>query len=930
MPYDVFINYRRDDTLAMAVVLEIFLNNSFSNLQVFLDQEGIEAEKWTKKLEQALEESSVVITLIGHKYLDVRNEHGERRIDLDDDWVRKEIEIAVDRKKTIIPVLVDGAKMLSKEAFKKWPKLQEWLEWQAETVAWKTFNDDFEKLVTTIEKQSGRKRKQSGAVASPINPLDAYPLPEINPLDPDEEDQVLGGIVRTTPYLGLRYFRRKDAALFFGRSEELLKFFGLVKNPQVRIICLFGNTGVGKSSFLAAGVRPRLERMAFEPFYARRNKVTGFDGQLTGLQQNRSDSSLPAIYILDQAEEMFTDPVRGEQERFVSALAKLLEGEIQSTVVLGFRSDYLMEMRELLKMLFARVLVDCEEIPLLPLTQAALREAVEGVWLDSRLRKAFSLELEEGFADYVARDLLQTETGSTTSVLQNRLLKLYEEGSREKKSQIRLTIENYQELKKDNTAEEELLDYQLQRLQAEDGVPLPDERIWLETLQEFVLDKPTAGSLLVSKLPADREAVRRALLRVNLLSEITEPDKALRLSHDLLAPVVRRRYDALTKLENQGLKLENLELLLRQIRAALPELKFDDAASDLEQSVLLGVHPGKLAPVAFELGFVYLQAGKEEKGVRMASVYGQLMRETDAILPPFSDKSPLEWLRYCNVAHYQQLELRYFPEMKPVPGGRFEMGDVMGDGEYDDEMVHSVLLNSYRMGATPVTWHQYGLYCLATGLELPQDSGWGRADRPVINVSWYDAVEYANWLSGKKGLQPSYVIDKTKPDTANKDENENLKWTVNIRQGAGGYRLPTESEWEYAAREGGRAVRFGNGKDVANPAEMNFDASEAYKKEYSRIGVYRSQTTPVEQFRPNALGLYDMSGNVREWCWDWYGQYETEFRENPQGAAEGDTRVFRGGSWFYVPQFCRAAYRIINEPSNRNFSLGFRLAVSLQ
>ena len=930
MPYDVFINYRRDDTLAMAVVLEIFLKNTFSDLQVFLDQEGIEAEKWPEKLERALEESSVVITLIGHKYLDVRNEHGERRIDLEDDWVRKEIETAIDKKKKIIPVLVDGAKMLSKEAFRKWPKLQEWLVWQAETVAWKTFNTDFEKLAKVIEEPSGKRRKEPGAMAFPINPLDAYPLPDINPLSPDEEDKVLGGTVRATPYLGLRYFRRKDAALFFGRSEELLKFFGLVKNPQVRIICLFGNTGVGKSSFLAAGVRPRLELMEFDPFYARRNKVTGLDGQLTSLQQDRGNRSLPAIYILDQAEELFTDPVRGEQERFVSALTKLLKEEKQSTVVLGFRSDYLMEMRELLKMLFSQVLVDSEEIPLLPLTQSALREAVEGVWLDSRLRKAFSLELEEGFADYVARDLLQTETGSATSVLQNRLLKLYEEGCRENRSKVKLTIENYQKLKKENTAEEELLDYQLQRLHTEDGVPPPDERIWLETLREFVLDKPTAGSLPVSELPADREAVRRALLRVNLLSEITEPDKALRLSHDLLAPVVRRRYDALTKAENQGLKLDNLELLLRQIRAALPELKFDDAVADLEQSVLLGIHPEKLAPVAFELGFVFLQAGKDEKGIHMASVYGQLMRETGTILPPFSSQNPLEWLRYCDVAHYQRLERRYFPEMKPVEGGIFKMGDVMGDGEYEDETVHTVSLNSYRMGATPVTWHQYGLYCLATGLEPPQDSGWGRADRPVINVSWYDAVEYANWLSGKKGLQPSYVIDKTIPDPANKSKRDSLKWTVNIRPGTGGYRLPTEAEWEYAAREGGRDVRFGNGKDIANPAEMNFNAGGSYKKKYSLVGINRGQTTPVEQFTPNALGLYDMSGNVREWCWDWYGRYEPEFRENPQGAVEGDYRVNRGGGWINEPQYCRAAFRSYYGPSYRGSHLGFRLAVSLQ
>jgi formylglycine-generating enzyme required for sulfatase activity len=111
---------------------------------------------------------------------------------------------------------------------------------------------------------------------------------------------------------------------------------------------------------------------------------------------------------------------------------------------------------------------------------------------------------------------------------------------------------------------------------------------------------------------------------------------------------------------------------------------------------------------------------------------------------------------------------------------------------------------------------------------------------------------------------------------------------------------------------------------------MNFDAGESYKKEYSLVGINRGQTTPVEQFTPNALGLYDMSGNVREWCWDWYGKYEPEFRENPQGAVEGAGRVYRGGSWGGGPRFCRAAIRDGYGPSYRVNYLGFRLALSLQ
>ena len=930
MPYDIFINYRRDDTLAMAVVLEKFLHNVFNDLRVFLDQEGIQAEQWPDKLRQALAESAMVITLIGPKYLLIVNEHGERRIDEDEDWVRREIETAVDEGKIIVPLLIDGAKMLSEHGFKRWPKLQKWLVWQSEDIEWKTFNADFEKLVALIEKKLNKKRRQQAGTDGLVNPLDVYPLPKINPLEPDEEDRELSekhpeaGLPKPMPYLGLRYFRRKDAPLFFGRAIEILKFFELVTNPEVRIIRLYGNTGVGKSSFLAAGVLPRLEMQHRQPFYTRRNKVVGLDKQLAALKQQAALKPAPPVYILDQAEEMFTDPMRGEQEQLAAELEKLLREDPRATVVLGFRSDYLLEMHELL----GRVMERREDLPLLPLSQAALKEAVEGVWKNPVLRAAFNLEQEPGFAERVARDLVQTETGSATSILQNRLLKLYEDAYRKRTPThpvATLLIADYRALKMDNSAEEELLDYQLQRLRAENDPALPDDKTLLEILHTFVLDKPTAGTVLLTELPTDRLPVQQALRRVHLLAELREPDKALRLSHDLLAPVVRRRYDAYVKAENMGLKQETLELLLRQIRANLPELKFQQAADDLQQSMALGIHPELRAPIAFELAYVYLQAGKLEQGDMLASTYGQIEREAKKILPPLPPHNRLDWLRHCDPAHYDRLEARYFPERRLVPGGVFEMGDVLGDAGNNRETIHNQEISSFEIGVTPVTWQQYGLYCVALDMDMPQDQGWGRADRPAVNVSWYDAIEYANWLNTRLGLPPVYAIDKTKNDPNNKSDYDELKWTVSHHSGSKGFRLPTEAEWEYAAREGGRAVRFGNGKQFADPAEINFNASERTKKPYSVTGQDRGQTTPVRQFHPNALGLYDMSGNVWEWCRDWRGDYPVNPEKDYNGPKTGSNRVIRGGSWTGHAEFCRTAYRSRYFPVFRYSFIGFRL-----
>jgi len=251
--------------------------------------------------------------------------------------------------------------------------------------------------------------------------------------------------------------------------------------------------------------------------------------------------------------------------------------------------------------------------------------------------------------------------------------------------------------------------------------------------------------------------------------------------------------------------------------------------------------------------------------------------------------------------------------MVSIPGGTFQMGDVMGDKEYGNETVHTVTVSGFQIGAYEVTFEEYDAFCTATGRTKPEDEGWGRGRRPVINVSWQDVVAYCNWLSTQHGFQPVYTISGS---------NVTANWNAN------GYRLPTEAEWEYAAREGGKKVRFGNGKDIADPKEINFDGSASYKQPYSVVGEYRRKTVTVGSFRPNALGLYDMSGNVWEWCWDWYGSYPTGAQNNPKGADQGSYRVDRGGGWFGYPQYCRAARRDGGTPAIRDHGLCVRLARS--
>ncbi len=260
---------------------------------------------------------------------------------------------------------------------------------------------------------------------------------------------------------------------------------------------------------------------------------------------------------------------------------------------------------------------------------------------------------------------------------------------------------------------------------------------------------------------------------------------------------------------------------------------------------------------------------------------------------------------------------------KPIPpagmvlvtGGRFEMGDLYAEGSGNALPVHTVAVSTFFMARHDVTFEEYDAFCVATGSQVLDDMGWGRGNMPVINVRWFEAVSYCNWLSTREGLTPCYAIN-----------GSDVRWD----SGASGYRLPTEAEWEFAARERGKKVRFGNGKEIADSAEINFNAQ--VQTPFSVPGSYRARSTPVDSFQPSELGLFDMAGNVWQWCWDWYdaAYYGKSPLSDPRGPASGAERVLRGGAWHNPAEKSRAMCRGYYDPNARYADFGFRVVRSVQ
>ena len=224
------------------------------------------------------------------------------------------------------------------------------------------------------------------------------------------------------------------------------------------------------------------------------------------------------------------------------------------------------------------------------------------------------------------------------------------------------------------------------------------------------------------------------------------------------------------------------------------------------------------------------------------------------------------------------------PEVVFVEGGTFSMGS--NRGEKDESPVHSVTIDSFSIGKYEVTVGQYRAFCIETNRSMPEVPIWGWQDHhPMGNVSYDDAVAYCNWL---------------------------------VRKFGGNWRLPTEAEWEYAARGGNKSKGYiySGSNDFETVAWFDENAGE--------------ETNSVGRKKPNELGIYDMSGNLWEWCSDWYDEnyYSNSPGSNPQGPSSGYNRVMRGGSWTLFATNCPVSVRAYDSPEFKIYDYGFRVVLS--
>ncbi|MFK8017828.1 MAG: SUMF1/EgtB/PvdO family nonheme iron enzyme [Gammaproteobacteria bacterium] len=658
--------------------------------------------------------------------------------------------------------------------------------------------------------------------------------------------------------------------MFFGRDEELERLTHRVRAS--RMVVLYGRSGLGKTSLLQAGLYPRLRQFGFLPIPIRfnqpaadvvqtvidaaqaasddpRNRAESEPGRSKdGLWMYfrstdvwRGDTLLTPVLILDQFEEVFTL----QDERFRQALASQLRDLAGPDLPKAARQQrmsgelplrVIISLREEYLGALDEIVVDVPNIldtrfRLLPLDESRAGEAIEE---PAALRDAKTYHSSSFTFDALKLGAMLTRLANRTGEFEPFQLQLLCQ-------EIEQRVVDAQAAGETETVVDEVF--------------FPDDQID-EVLSNFY--GKTIGDISTG---TQRRRARRLCERGLLSGD----DKRVSIEESGLQRVYKLQPKTLRTLVDR-------RLVRKDTRPGLEGFYYELSHDSLVEPVRKLRARSRLRGLTILAGIPALLLV-----IFIASFYADVR---SAISPSLVQL--FYWLGKAPP----------MPDLVKIPAGRFMMGS---DGGYEDERpIHEVeIAQPFYLSATEVTFAQYDGFWAATGREAPDDGGWGRGGRPVINVSWKDAVAYAEWLSDETGAE---------------------------------CRLPLESEWEYAARAGSNLEYWwGDAPDRVGEVTMNTEDSDS---QWSG-----TKTAPVGQFPANPFGLHDMQGNVWEWTEDcWHESYEGAPTDGRAWGEEdnGDCsrRVVRGGSWVDVPRFARSAYRYWFNPEFSLSNVGFRVLCS--
>jgi len=427
----------------------------------------------------------------------------------------------------------------------------------------------------------------------------------------------------------------------------------------------------------------------------------------------------------------------------------------------------------------------------------------------------------------------------------------------------------------------------------------------------------------LKKAQAEEARARAALAQVEQERAATEEQrKAAQKNYELAQEKTREAEknaeEARAAYKKQQAALEDVVLLILQnADRDILNLRYEDALEKIKGAASLEALKPAVAKHYLEIAFWHGETGNLARAAQLLDTiasYTQNAAVAAGIRSFPADTAAArnrlrDAMKMVDAQHFDSLYTKkYYPDMVTIPGGKFMMGcDQSKDPDcYDNETPHEQEVRSFQIARTETTVWQFALYCAAENRDISEflESSWSDpGDNPAVNVSWYDAAEYANWVGRQKGEKESIY------------KNADGEYSMNMQTG---YRLPTEAEWEYAAGAG---------------ADWKFAGCNTTEElgDYAWYGENSGgRTRGVGLKKPNPFGLYDMSGNVWEWCWDWFGDYPVNPAKDYAGPGEGSIRVFRGGSWFNGALYCRASFRNFSSPACRNYAIGFRLASAPQ